>query len=119
MGLRTAVRRGAAAVAEAPIVARVLGAIGLLAVLVAIAFAIVLVAMSNLRNSTDEQVQANKVTSASLALERVVDKLEQSLRSYLLTRNPGIRADFIRARSELPAAIADLRRNVAAQPGQT
>jgi CHASE3 domain sensor protein len=118
MSLRARFRRGADAAAEAPIVARVLGAIGLLAVLVATAFAIVLLAMSNLRSSTNEQVQANKVTTATLRLERVVDELEQSLRSFVLTRNPSIRESWDRARTDLPAAIGDLQRHVATQPVQ-
>lgn len=118
MSLRSVFRRGADAVAEAPIVARVLGAIGLLAVLVATAFAIVLLAMSNLRGSTDEQVQANRVTTATLRLERVVDELEQSLRGFVLTRNQGIRRSWDRARANLPAAIGELERRVAAQPVQ-
>ena len=57
--------RAADNVATAPIVARVLGAIGVLAILVAAAFAFVLVALSNLRGSTNEQVTANRVTTAA------------------------------------------------------
>src|SRR5258706_10663947 len=88
--IRAAFRHGGDAVAGAPIVARVLGAIGLLAVLVATAFALVLLAMANLRGSTNEQVQANKVTTAALRLERVVDRLDQNLRGFVLTRNRAI-----------------------------
>jgi signal transduction histidine kinase len=119
VSLRGALRRGAEVVERAPIVARVLGAIGLLALLVATAFAIVLLAMSNLRHSTDEQVQANRVTAATLRLERVVDELEQSLRSFVLTRNPAIRQSWDRAQADLGAATEDLRRRVAAQPVQS
>ena len=86
-GLQRAYRRGAENIRSAPIATRVLGAIGVLAVLVAIAFAVVLLAMSNLRSSTDEQVQANRVTASTLRLERVVDELEQNLRGFVLTRN--------------------------------
>src|SRR5439155_7598151 len=93
---------------EAPIVARMVGAIGMLAVLVATAFAIALLAMSNLRSSTDEQVQANRVTTASLRLERVVDELEQSLRGFVLTRNSRIRDSWDRARADLTPAIGEL-----------
>jgi signal transduction histidine kinase len=96
----------------------VLGAIGILALLVATAFAIVLLAMSDLRGSTDEQVQANKVTTAALRLERVVDELEQSLRGFVLTRNSRIRGSWDRARTDLNPAIADLQRRVANQPAQ-
>ena len=78
-----------------------LGAIGVLAVLVAIAFAVVLLAMSNLRSSTDEQVQANRVTASTLRLERVVDELEESLRSFVLTRNDRIRQSWNLAAGQL------------------
>jgi signal transduction histidine kinase len=115
---RAAFERASDAIAEAPIVARVLGAIGLLAVLVATAFAIVLLAMSNLRGSTNEQVQANRVTTAALRLERVVDELDQSLRGFVLTRNRAIRASWDRARRSLPSATVALERLVEPQPNQ-
>jgi signal transduction histidine kinase len=105
-------------VSAAPIAARVLGAIGVLAVLVAVAFALVLLAMSNLRGSTDAQVQANRVTASSLRLARVIDQLEQSLRGFVLTRNTGLLASWNRARDDLPTAIVDLERRVAEQPAQ-
>jgi signal transduction histidine kinase len=105
-------------VAAAPIAARVLGAIGVLAVLVAVAFTLVLLAMANLRGSTNEQVQANRVTASALRLERVVDELEQSLRGFVLTRNRRILASWDRARDDLPAAIAELERRIAEQPAQ-
>ena len=118
------IRRGVRArsptnIDSAPIAARVLGAIGVLAVLVAVAFAVVLLAMSNLRGSTDEQVQANRVTASTLRLERVVDELEQSLRGFVLTRNARIRAEL----GPAPAASCRRRRRrstklVAAQPQQ-
>ena len=96
-----------------------LGAIGVLAVLVAIAFAVVLLAMSNLRSSTDEQVQANRVTASTLRLERVVDELEESLRSFVLTRNePDPRRAGTRPTAKLPRATAELANLVASQPAQ-
>jgi signal transduction histidine kinase len=111
-------RRLVEGVSSAPIAARVLGAIGVLAVLVAVAFALVLLAMANLRGSTDAQVQANRVTASALRLERVVDELEQSLRGFVLTRNAGLLAGWNRARDDLPAAIVDLERRVEEQPAQ-
>jgi signal transduction histidine kinase len=116
--IRRILDRATNVVDQAPIVARVLGAIGVLALLVAIAFAIVLLAMSDLRSSTDEQVQANRVTTAALRLERVVDELEQSLRSFVLTRNARIRASWNRARGDLGPSIVALQRAVAEQPRQ-
>jgi signal transduction histidine kinase len=114
--LRTAPGRAVHAFAEAPIVARVLGAIGLLAVLVATAFAFVLLAMSNLRGTTNAQVQANKVTTAALRLGRIVDQLDQSLRGFVLTRNRAIRVSWDQARRDLPSATTRLERLVVDQP---
>jgi signal transduction histidine kinase len=111
-------RRAAENAATAPIVARVLGAIGVLAILVAAAFAFVLLALSNLRGSTNEQVIANRVTTAALRLERVVDELDQSLRGFVLTRNRAIRENWESARRALPAAVAALQKQVAPQPRQ-
>lgn len=117
-GLQRVYERGVDNVRAAPIAARVLGAISALAILVAVAFAVVLVAMSNLRGSTDEQVQANRITASSLRLERVVDELEQSLRGFVLTRNSRIRESWDRATQQLPAATDELERVVVGQPGQ-
>ena len=107
--------RAADNVATAPIVARVLGAIGVLAILVAAAFAFVLVALSNLRGSTNEQVTANRVTTAALRLERVVDELDQSLRGVVLTGNQGIRANWETARRSLAPAIIALEKQADSQ----
>jgi signal transduction histidine kinase len=112
-------RRAADNAATAPIVARVLGAIGVLAILVAAAFAFVLVALSNLRGSTNEQAVANRVTTATLRLERVVDELDQSLRGFVLTRNTGIRKNWDMSRRALPAAISALEKQVAPQPRES
>jgi signal transduction histidine kinase len=109
-------RRAAENAATAPIVARVLGAIGVLALLVAAAFAFVLVALSNLRGSTNEQAVANRVTTGALRLERIVDELDQSLRGFVLTRNKGIRQNWDTSRRALPAAISALEKQVAPQP---
>jgi len=107
--------RAAENVATAPIVARVLGAIGVLAILVAAAFAFVLVALSNLRGSTNEQVTANRVTTAALRLERVVDEVDQSLRGVVLTGNSSIRANYVEARRSLAPAITALEKQAASQ----
>jgi signal transduction histidine kinase len=117
-----AIRRGYERLIEiidsAPIAIRVLSAIGVLALLVAAAFAFVLLAMSSLRESTDEQVQVNKVTAATLRLERVVDELDQSLRGFVLTRNSRIHAGWNRAKQDLAPATAAVENLVAHQPQQ-
>jgi signal transduction histidine kinase len=111
-------RRAADNAATAPIVARVLGAIGVLALLVAAAFAFLLVALSNLQGSTNEQAVANRVTTAALRLERLVDELDQSLRGFVLTRNASIRRNWEAARRDLPETIARLEKQAAPQPRQ-
>ena len=117
-GFRRGYERFVGIVDSAPIAARVLGAIGVLALLVAAAFSVVLLAMSNLRASTDEQVQVNRVTASTLRLERVVDELEQSLRGFVLTRNARIRDGWNRAKHDLVPATATLQRLVERQPQQ-
>jgi signal transduction histidine kinase len=116
------IRRGYERLVEivdaAPIAVRVLSAIGVLALLVAAAFAVVLLAMSSLRESSDEQVQVNRVTAATLRLERVVDELDQSLRGFVLTRNGRIRAGWNRAKHDLGPATAAVQKLVAHQPQQ-
>ena len=117
-GIRRGYERLVAVVDAAPIAARVLGAIGVLALLVAAAFAVVLLAMSTLRASTDEQVQVNRVTAATLRLQGVVDELDQSFRGFVLTRNFRIRDGWNRARQNLASATAALQDSVAHQPQQ-
>ena len=63
--------------------------------------------MSNLRGSTDEQVRANRVTAATLRLERVVDELDQSFRGFVLTRNSRIRESWERASVRADAGDGD------------
>ena len=79
---RTGLRRGYARLIEVvdatPIAIRVLAAIGILAILVAAAFLVVLVAMSDLRSSSDEQVRANRVTASTLAGEAITSRLTRA-----------------------------------------
>jgi signal transduction histidine kinase len=107
--LRAKVGAGAEAVAGAPIVARIVGAIGVLALLLCTAFAFVLFALSDLRRATDQQVEAKRVTAATLRIEQLVDQLEQSFRSFVFTRNELILATWDRARQDLPGATEALR----------
>ncbi len=107
-----------AIVDAAPIALRVLAAIGVLALLVASAFVVVLLAMSSLRASTDEQVQVNKVTASTLRLQGIVDELDQSFRGFVLTRNMRIRESWQRASRELGPATRSLEELVGHQPQQ-
>jgi signal transduction histidine kinase len=117
-GIRRGYERLVAIIDAAPIAVRVLAAIGVLALLVAAAFVVVLLAMSSLRASTDEQVRVNRVTSATLRLQGVVDELDQSLQGFVLTRNSRIRESWERAGRELRSATATLEKVVAEQPQQ-
>ena len=115
-GIRRGYERLLAIIDAAPIAVRVLAAIGVLALLVAAAFVVVLLAMSSLRASTDEQVRVNRVTAATLRLQGVVDELDQSLQGFVLTRNSRIRESWERAGRELVPATATLEKVVAEQP---
>jgi signal transduction histidine kinase len=117
-GVRRGYERLSGLVESAPIAIRVLTAIGVLALLVAAAFSVVLLAMSSLRESTDEQVQVNKVTAATNRLQRVVDGLDQSLRTYVLTRNARIHANWVHSKQDLVPATAAVEKLVAHQPQQ-
>ena len=118
-GIRRGYERLVAIIDAAPIAVRVLGAIGVLALLVASAFVVVLLAMSSLRASTDEQVRVNRVTAATLRLQGIVDELDQSFRGFVLTRNSRIRESWERASVELRPATATLENVLAPQPQQS
>ena len=114
--IKRKLRAGVDAVAAAPMVARILGAIGVLAVLLCVAFAFVLFALSDLRVATNGQVQAKQVTAATLRVGQTVDRLEQSLRSYVLTRNDLLLDTWNRARRDLPLETDALLPLLAGQP---
>src|SRR4051794_3785842 len=75
-------RRLSRRTASLPLLSRVLIGSAGLAVLVAAAFVVLLIAMSDLRSSTNTQARSKDVSTATLELERVVNDLESSLRYY-------------------------------------
>ena len=87
-----------------------------LAVIVAGTFAVLLVAMSDLRSSNNAQARSKDVSTATLELERVVNELDVSLRSFVVSGNRHFLADWQKARAALPPAVARLEQHVAAQP---
>jgi signal transduction histidine kinase len=89
-----------------------------LAVLVASAFALMLVAVAGLRHSTGVQARSREVTSATLALEQDVNQLESSLRSYVLSGNDRFLASWRVARRRLPGSIANVETMLGPQAGQ-
>jgi len=112
-------RRLSSASLSLPLLSRVLiGSLGL-SVLVAAAFALALLAMSDLRSSTNAQAHSKDVSTATLELERVVNELESSLRGYVSGSGRGYLASWQQGRRSLPAAVTRVERLVASQPAQS
>jgi len=101
-----------------PLLSRVLlGSTGL-AVLIGATFALALLAMSDLRSSTNAQAHSKDVSTATLELERVVNELEVSLRSYFISGSAGFLASWRHARRTLPGALRRVEQLVESQPAQ-
>jgi signal transduction histidine kinase len=118
----TLARRGANVAGSISLLGRVVAGSALFALLIAGAFTLMLSAMSDLRRSTNVQAQAKDVTAATLGVERVVNQLEVSLRSYAITRNHRFLVTWRQGRANLAKSIARLDRLVATEPrltGQT
>ncbi len=116
VSVRGKLRTTTAAIAGAPIVVRILALFGIFAVLLAVAFAFVLIALTDLRSATDEQVRARRVTAATLRVEQLFDTMEQTLRGFILTRNSLILQSWDHDRARLAVATGTLQRLLAAQP---
>ena len=87
----------------------------LLAFLVAGTFALMLIAVSDLRRSTNVQARSRHVTSATLRLEQVVNQLEASLRAFVISGNERFLSSWRQARGRLPAATGDLSTSLAGE----
>jgi signal transduction histidine kinase len=101
-----------------PLLSRLLIGSAVLAVLVGAAFALALLAVSDLRNSTNAQAHSKDVSTATLELERVVNQLESSLRGYVNSGNPFYLTQWRQGRHALPDALTRLSKLVALQPAQ-
>jgi signal transduction histidine kinase len=117
LGRRTLERLGAR-LAAVPLLSQVVLASALIAVLVTGAFAVLLIAMSDLRGSTSAQARSKDVTAATLGLERLVNELEANLRAFVISGNDRFLHPWRQAREALPAAISSLDKLVADQPVQ-
>ncbi len=89
-----------------------------LAVLVTVAFGVMLVTVSDLRHSTNVQAQSRSINTATLGLEQIVDELEMSLRAYIVSGNDRFRTSWRHARGRVPAAIQKVQTRLAQQPLQ-
>jgi signal transduction histidine kinase len=101
-----------------PLLSRLLIGSAVLAVLVGAAFALALLAVSDLRSATNAQAHSKDVSTATLELERVVNELESSLFGYV---NSGARiylAQWRQGKRDLPSALGRLDKLVASEPRQ-
>ena len=101
-----------------PLVARIALASALLAVLVAAAFTILILALTDLRVTTSQANRSKDVTSATLVLEKDVLQADAALRGYVNTGDRRFLRAFRDARAELPTSAAALERSAAGREGQ-
>jgi len=104
--------------ARVPLAARIVLASALLAVLIAMAFTILVLTLSELRTTTSQANRSKDVTSATLVLEKDVLQVDAALRGYVTTGDPRFLRTFRDASAELPAATAALDRTAAGREGQ-
>jgi signal transduction histidine kinase len=95
---------------------QVIAASILLSVLVTGTFAVLLIAMSDLKSSTNAQTRSKDVTTATLNLQRVVNQLELSLRAFTLSDNKHFVAQWRQAERDLAPAILGVEKLVVDQP---
>ena len=101
-----------------PLVARIALASALLAVLVAVAFVVLVVALSELRVTTIDASRSKDVTSATLVLEQNLLQVDADLRGYVNTGDRRFLRAWRESRSAIPASIAALDRSAAGREGQ-
>jgi signal transduction histidine kinase len=95
-----------------------LAASGLLAVIIAGAFAVVLLAIADLRRAQQDASHSQQVLTASSGLERLLLDLETGERGFILTRQQAYLAPWLDARAQFPARARALRDLVAGEPVQ-
>lgn len=85
---------------------RMILASAVLALLVAGIFGVLALAVTNLRNATDQEGKAKELTVATLALEKLVVDLETGLRGFALTGQRGFLRPWNEALAQLPERLA-------------
>jgi signal transduction histidine kinase len=116
---RRGLRRVKQRIAALPLLGRVVLASTAIAILVSGTFAVLLLAMADLRSSTNAQAHSKDVTAATLGLERDVNGLEANLRAYVISGNDRFLRLWHEARESLPTSLAKVRQVVADQPTQS
>jgi signal transduction histidine kinase len=97
---------------------RMLAASGVLALLVAGVFVALILALSALREATQEEAKSKDVTAAALGLEKLVLDVETGLRGYVLTGNERFLAPYSTARGLMNERLAGFERLTADEGGQ-
>ena len=100
-----------------PLVVRIALASALLAVLVAAAFAILVVTLSTLRDTTTAANRSKDVTSATLVLEQDLLQLDSALRGFVNTGDRRFLRALRNVRKDLPASMTGLTRASAGSEG--
>jgi len=116
--LRRLAARAARSVRESSLLERVVLGSAALALLVATTFAVLLLALSDLRSSTNEGSRSKEVTAATLDLQRVVNELETSLRNFVITGDDRFLAPWREARAAVGPAFDRVEKLVAAEPDE-
>jgi signal transduction histidine kinase len=96
-----------------PLVPRIVIASAVLAVLVASAFAVLVLALSDLRTTTSQANRSKDMTAAALVLEQNMLQLEAGLRGFVNTGDGRFLTAFNDARKGLPDARAALEESAA------
>jgi len=89
-----------------------------LAVLVAGAFAVLLVTVYDLKASTHAQTRSRNVTAATLRLQEVVNQLESGLRGFVVSGNSRFLLSWRQGRGNLTPALQSLDRLLAREPNE-
>jgi signal transduction histidine kinase len=97
---------------------RLVAASAVLAILVASAFAILILALSAVRETTRLEAQSRDVTAEALTLQKLVLDVETGLRGYVITGTPSFLAPYQTARAELPGRLQRFERLVADDEAQ-
>ena len=97
---------------------RMVLASGLLAILVAASFLILLLAITNLRESTQQRRETREGLVAAEELEKLVIDLETGLRGFVITNEERFLEPWNEARAAFPEEAGVLERVVADDPSQ-
>jgi signal transduction histidine kinase len=100
------------------IVSRTIAASVLLAALVAASFVVLLLAVSTLRATNEQESRSKDLTASTLRLEKLVLDLESGLNGFVITGKTSLLGPWTAARRDIPAEIATLESLAVDDPAQ-